>query len=264
MHTLAETWHWRAQIWHLAVIDLMKTVRGAALGWLWLFIKPAIYVFVFWFAISIGLRAGHTSGDYPYILWLVCGLIPWFFMRDMINTGSNVYHRYSYLVNKMKFPLLAISCFYALSQLIIYLVSMAIILVVALICGVHIGLEIVQLPFIIVFMYLFWVCWSVLTSPLSAISKDFANLVRVLSTPLFWLSGIIYDVSSLGIDWLQAILAFNPVTTFAQVHRLAICDGVWVWDRPDILIPFAIVLVITVVLAAISLHRIGPEVADVL
>ncbi len=264
MKTLAECWQWRSQIWHLAFIDILKTCRGAALGWVWLFIKPAVYVFVFWFAISIGLRAGHTTGDYPYIIWLVCGLIPWFFMSDMLTIGSNVYKRYTYLVNKMKFPLLAISAFYVLSQLFIYLACMVIVVVIALLCGVHMGLEIIQLPILIIIMYFFWLCWSVLTSPLSAISKDFANLIRTISTPLFWLSGVIFDVSSINIGWLQAILAFDPVTFFVQAHRYIICDGIWLWDDPGMLIAFAIVFVATLVVAAISLHRVGPEVADVL
>ena len=43
---------WRSQISKLAKADLMKTYNGAALGWAWAIIKPAVTIFVYWFAFS--------------------------------------------------------------------------------------------------------------------------------------------------------------------------------------------------------------------
>ena len=107
---LKDNWEWRKQIGRLALFDLVKKSRGAVLGWAWFFIKPAMYIFCFWFALEIGLRAGNSdAGAPPYILWLCAGLIPWFFMQDMLGPGLDVLHRYSYLVNKIKFPLSGIS-----------------------------------------------------------------------------------------------------------------------------------------------------------
>ena len=194
---LKENWEWRRQIVNLAVLDLHKTVRGAVLGWAWLFIKPLTYIAVFWFALDLGLRAsGSIDGDYPYILWLSAGLIPWFFMQNMLNTGANVYRRYPFLVNRIHFPLSAISNFYALSQFIVFLVLMVGLLVVCFLTGVRITAYALQLPFIWLGMFLFWVCFSVMVSPLSALSKDFNNLLKAFSTPLFWISGIIYNVGN--------------------------------------------------------------------
>ena len=49
---------YRQQIFKLAKADLIKTYRGAALGWAWAIIKPAVTIFVYWFTFEIGLRAG--------------------------------------------------------------------------------------------------------------------------------------------------------------------------------------------------------------
>ena len=54
---VGENWHWRRQVWNLAKIDLVKTYRGAALGKIWLFAKPAVYILVFWVALKFGLRS---------------------------------------------------------------------------------------------------------------------------------------------------------------------------------------------------------------
>ena len=40
------------QIFKLAKSDLIKTYRGAALGWAWALVKPLITLFVFWFGKS--------------------------------------------------------------------------------------------------------------------------------------------------------------------------------------------------------------------
>lgn len=264
MGIVASIWQWRSQVWHLAKMDLVKTCRGAVLGWVWLFVKPVVYISVFWFALAFGLRAGEGDGGCPYIVWLACGLIPWFFMQDMVNTGSNVYKRYSYLVNKIKFPLPAISAFYVLSKFIVYVISFATLVLISALAGVRMGLAILQIPFVALLMYVFFAAWSMVVSPFSALSKDFANLIKTLSMPLFWVSGIIYDVSSLGISWIQATLAFNPVTFFVEAHRTALVGNQWLWNRPDLVLPFAFVFAATLVLAAVCQRHARQEVADVL
>ena len=120
-----------AVIGHLAVFDLKKQSRGAVLGWAWFFVRPAIYIFCFWFAIDIGLKAGRTApGDAPYILWLSAGIIPWFFMNNMLSGGISVMNRYSYLVNKVKFPLSAISSVYTLSSMFLQLMYQIVLFII--------------------------------------------------------------------------------------------------------------------------------------
>ena len=52
---LHDNWEWRKQSWNLAKIDLVKTYRGAALGWIWLFVKPAVYIGVYYFTFAVGM-----------------------------------------------------------------------------------------------------------------------------------------------------------------------------------------------------------------
>ena len=108
---LKENWDWRRQIWSLAKTELVKTYRGAALGWVWLFVRPAVYIGVYWFTIAVGMRSASPVNGQPFLLWMACGVFPWFFMSDAINNGSDVYHRYSFLVNRIRFPLSVISSF---------------------------------------------------------------------------------------------------------------------------------------------------------
>lgn len=262
---IKDKWKWRKQIINLGLFDLKKKSRGAVLGSLWFFAKPAVYIFVFWFALEIGMRAGSSSGSgAPYILWLVAGLIPWFYMQEMLNTGSDVFHRYSYLVNKIKFPLGSIPTIFNVSTIVIQAGLVVALLAIYLLCGQTIDVYLLQIPVAMVLMFVFFDIFALMTSSLSAISKDFKNLIKTLSTPLFWLSGIIFDVFSLGYDWLTTILMFNPVTFFASMYRAAVYDKVWIWERPEALIGFAAVFVITLVCMLLIYHRTREEVSDVL
>lgn len=270
LHTLLEIlkdkWTWRKQIVNLGLFDLRKKSRGAVLGSLWFFAKPAVYIFVFWFALEIGLKVGSSSGSEgtPYILWLVAGLIPWFYMQDMLGQGVDVYHRYSYLVNKIKFPLSAIPTIFNVSTIVIQVGLVIALLIIHLACGQGFDLYLLQIPVAMVLMFVFFDMFSLMTSSLSAISKDFKNLMKTLSTPLFWLSGIIFDVFSLGYDWLTMILMFNPVTFFASMYRAAAYDKIWIWERPEAIMGFAVVFVVTLVCMILVYRRTREEVADVL
>lgn len=262
---LKDNWQWRGQIWNIAIFDLKKQSRGAALGWAWFFVQPIVYIFCFWFAIDIGLRAGRTSpGDAPYILWLASGIVPWFFMKDMLHTGIDVLHRYPYLVNKVKFPISGISTIYALATMVLQLLSQIIIVIVYFACGQGLDLYLLQVPLLLVLMFAFWWSLSVLMSPLCAMSKDVKNLMSALSTPFFWLSGILFDVRTIGIDWIQAILYFNPITFFATGFRDALYNKAWLWEDPMLCIGFAIVFAVTLVAAVVVYKRTCKEVADVL
>ena len=262
---LKEQWEWRKQILSLGLFDLRKISRGAVLGTFWFFAKPAVYIFCFWFALEVGLRSGDQSaGGAPYILWLMGGLVPWFYMQDMLGAGVDVFHRYSYLVTKIKFPLSGIPIIYSISTLIVQCGLIVVLLIVFFFYGQVPSLHLIQIPIALVLMFVFFVMFSLMTSCLSAISKDFKNLMQTLSTPLFWLSGIIFNVFDVGIPWVESILMFNPVTFIATMYRYAVYDHMWIWQKPESIIGFSVVFVITLGAMIAIYRRTHEEVADVL
>ena len=265
LQILKENWAWRTQVINLGLFDLRKQARGAVLGYFWFFAKPAVYILVFWFALEIGLKSGSSDPSAPpYILWLTAGLIPWFYIQAMLGAGVDVFHRYSYLVNKIKFPLSCIPTIYMISTLIIHLGLVVILFAIYFACGQGLDLYLLQIPVAMLAMIIFFELFSLLTSCLSALSKDFKNLMATLSTPFFWLSGIIFNVIELGYDWLSTILAFNPITVIAYTYRAALYDKYWIWERPEFIVGFAVAFFLTLVCAIVIFKRTREEVYDVL
>lgn len=265
---LKDNWQWRKQIGHLAIFELKKKARGAVLGWAWLAVKPIVFITVFWFALEVGMRAGDSSMiDCPYFVWLIAGMIPWFYMADMIDTGSDVLHRYSYLVNKVKFPLSGISTLYSLSTLIINAVLFVLMFIIYTAYGMPWDIYLIQVPILMLLMFVFWDMVSIMTSQLSGISKDFGQLMKALTQPFFWLSGILFNMQVLapaGFGWAADIMLFNPVTFFVTAFRNALCDKVWFWENPVFFWSFAFVFVATLVGMTLIYRHFHEEVADVL
>ena len=121
-----------------------------------------------------------------------------------------------------------------------------------------------QVPILLLLMFLFWDVVSILFSQLSAMSKDVKNLMGAMSTPFFWLSGVLFDVKGIHIGWIQVLLNFNPITFFVTSFRGAFYDKTWFWNDTAGCIGFAVVFVVTLLAALFVYKKFNEEVCDVL
>ncbi len=252
------------QIFKLAKADLVKTYRGAALGWSWAIIKPAVTIFVYWFAFSIGLRMGGDVDGYPYFLWLISGLLPWFYMSEMLTSGTDTIRKYSYLVTKMKFPVSTIPTFVSISKFIVHLLLVVIVILIFIFMGYPPDIYIIQLPFYMLCMFIFFTIWSLFSSLLASMSKDFGNLVKSMVTAVFWLSGILWNPETITIPWLKKLLMLNPVTFITTGFRNCFINHVWFFEQPKRLLYFVIITAIMLVIAIWTYKRLRKEIPDVL
>jgi teichoic acid transport system permease protein len=255
--------YWR-QIFQLAAADLVKTYRGSALGWLWAVIKPSVTIFVYWFAFAIGLRASSSVAGFPFSLWLISGILPWFYVSEMLTQGTTTLKRYSYLVTKIKFPVSTISTFVSLSKLYVHLALTAIVVIIFIVFGYPIDVYFLQLPLYMLLMFAFFTVWSMFAAPLSAISKDFANVVSSFVMAVFWMSGIMWDINSIKIPWLSRLLLFNPVTFIATGYRNVFIYKRWFFEDTFALTAFLLTLAVMTAVSLYTYHRLRRDIADVL
>lgn len=255
---------YRKQILKLAKSDLIKTYKGAALGWGWAIIRPAITIAVYYFAFSVGLRAGAPVNGYPYFLWLIAGILPWFYVSAMWSGGAGCIRKYGYLVTKIRFPVSTIPTFYSLSQLTSNLALTVIVLLIFLIYGYSPTLYWLQIPFYMIIMVVFFTIWSLFAGMISVISKDFMQLVQACSLALFWLSGIMYNVGKIQNATLVRVMLWNPITLITTGYRDALIDQIWFWEKPFVLRNLGIAMVILTTLALWTYKKLIKSIPDVL
>ena len=261
---LTDHFQYRNQLVKLAKADLKKTYSGSVLGWSWALIRPSILIFVFWFAFSVGLRKGGDVDGYPFFLWLIAGMIPWFYMRDMITGGAGSIRKYKYLVTKIKFPTSTIPTFVSMALMVSHIGLVVVMILIYMGFGYMPTVYYLQIPFYMLLMFLFFTSWGLFAGLLSAISKDFLNLVKSLTQALFWMSGILYDASSIDNEVIKGVLLFNPVTIIANGYRNVFIKHVWFWEDWQQLVNFAIVYIVMVILSLWAYKRIKKDIPDIL
>lgn len=261
---LKEHWLYRKQIVKLAKSDIIKTYKGAALGWLWAIAKPAVTVAVFYFAFTVGLRSSKPVEGYPYFLWLIAGMMPWFYMRDTLIAGSDSIRRYKYLVTKIKYPVSTIPTFVNLSQFVINIGLCLIMGIIFIFYGKMPDIYWLQIPIYMFLMLLFFNSWALFAGMLSAMSRDFLNLVKAVVTALFWVSGIMYEVGSIQIDIIREIMLFNPITIIVNGFRDSLIYKEWIWENLGELRNFFIVYLVMIVLSLWAYKKLRKDIPDVL
>lgn len=261
---LKEHFIYRKQILKLAKSDLVKTYRGSALGWAWAVVKPVVTIFVFWFAFSIGLRRGGDIDGYPFFLWLIAGFLPWFYMSEMITQGAGCIRKNKHMVTKMKFPVTVIPTFTSLSKFTVHAILLGIVIIIFILFGYVPDVYYLQLPVYALMMFMFFTVWGLFAGMLSAISKDFQNLVGAFTNAIFWMSGIIYDVNSINTAWIRTVLQFNPVTIIASGYRHVFIDKTWFFETGNELICYLAVFVVMAILAIWAFRKLYHDIPDVL
>ena len=222
----------KKQLLVLAKADVVKTYRGASLGWLWALIKPSITIFVYFFAFSIGIRASkpvtNSAGvTFPFFLWLIGGIIPWFYVSEMMTQGTDCIKKYSYLVTKMRFPVSTIPTFVSLSKMLINIILTGVVMLIYCCYGHFPTVYYIQIPYYMFCQFLLFTPFALFNSTLSVISPDYGNLIKSLTTAVFWLSGIMYNIDRVGNPWFRKVLRINPVTYICSGYRDCYINQRW-------------------------------------
>ena len=222
------------QIFLLAKDELIKTYKGAVIGPLWAFVKPAFTIFVYWFAFSAGIRQLKTlninlGGPEPFSIdfftFMFIGIIPWFFIQDSITQGAKTLRINRQFITKVKFPVSTILTYTALSRLFVHIL---LVVVMYIYVCFAIGPSWYNLQFFLYcpLMFIFFVALSWSTAPMSAFSKDFESLIVSIMSGIFLLSGIMYD--SYGFEEpLKTVMLFNPINFFVNGYR-----NCFLYNRP--------------------------------
>jgi ABC-type polysaccharide/polyol phosphate export permease len=247
----------------MAQVTLTKRYSGSALGVTWALVKPMIFVAAYWFAIAIGLRGNRPMGDVPYILWLLPGLMPWFFISDALTTGGAAVRSNSHFVTKMVYPVATLPISEVLSLYFIHLMLMCITVALFVVSGFGLSVYFLQAPYYLLCALAFAAVMSMLLSALTAISRDILQAVKSAITLMFWLTPILWSADNLPSPAKQIVMA-NPITYIVAGYRNAFVYQRWFYQDWQYMLYFWAVIAILAMLASFIFTKLEPEFADVL
>ena len=116
----------------LAKADFRKRFVGSYFGVVWMFVQPVVTVLIYFCIFQLGFKSVPPVPGVPYVLWLVPGIVPWFFFSEALNTVTGCLQEYSYLVKKVVFQVEVLPVIKLISSLMVHCFFVAIMIVMAL------------------------------------------------------------------------------------------------------------------------------------
>lgn len=242
--------------------DFKTRYLGSYLGLLWAFVNPAIMIFIFWFVFQVGFKAKPID-NFPFILWLISGIIPWFFFSESLATATSSVMEKSFLVKKVVFRVSTLPVIKILSALIIHLFFVGIIFVMFLLYGFSPHLYNIQLVYYLFAMIFFVLGLSWITSSLNIFLKDVGQVVGVLLQFGFWLTPVFWSLDMVPKKY-QYLIKLNPVHYLINGYRDSLIYKVGFWHHYKMTPYFWIVTSILFVTGAVIFRKVRPHFADVL
>ncbi|GFZ86529.1 teichoic acid translocation permease protein TagG [Compostibacillus humi] len=222
----------RKLIYRMATFEIKGMYQGHYLGSLWQFINPAIQIAIYWVVFGIGLRGGQTiNSDIPYILWLLMGLIPWFFISPTMVQGSNSVYQKVSLVSKMNFPVSILPTIRIVGNSFQFFNLLLILFVLLLIYGVELSIYILQLPYYIFSLYVFLFAFTLFSSTLSTLIRDYQSFLQQVMRMFLYISPILWNPAGSQVpDWLTNVLRLNPFYYIIDGMRNSFLGDNWFFD----------------------------------
>ena len=259
---LIELWHNKRLLWDLTKKDLKQRYVGSTLGILWAFIQPTVTVIIFWFVFQVGFKSMPVD-NFPFVLWLVCGMFPWFFFADAWQGATNSITANSFLVKKVVFRVSLLPMIQILSALVINLFFVALLFVMFALYGYMPDIHNLQ-----VIYYLFGlVCLvfglSLITGTLVVFLKDVGQFVAMMLQFGFWATPVFWSYHMLPIQY-QWIVKINPMFYIIEGYRNSFIYHRWFWETGLTNFGFWAVTAGIMLFGVYLFRKLRPHFADVL
>lgn len=263
INTIKDVFGKRKIVMSLAQEDFHKRFVGSYFGVFWMFVQPIVTVVIYYCVFQLGFKSSPPSGtNAPYVLWLIPGIVPWFYINEAINMGTSVLYDYNYLVKKVVFKISILPVIKNVSCLFVHLIFWLIMVAVFLLYGYVPTICWLQTLYYTFCAFVFILAVTMFTSAINAFFKDMAQLVNIILQFGMWITPIMWSYTMMGDKaW---ILKINPVYYITEGYRDCLLNNVWFWQKPAITVYFWIVTIILLFAGTHIFKKLKPHFADVL
>lgn len=260
----------RNMIKSLAKNDFKTKFAGSYLGTIWAFVQPVITVLIYWFVFDMALGArASIRGELPlpYVLWLVAGIVPWFFFSDCISAGTSALVEYNYLVKKVVFHIDILPVVKVFSSIFVHIFFVAFTIVIFLFYGYFPDFYVLQVVYYSGGVLILALGMTYLTSALTVFFPDVRQIVNIALQIGIWMTPIMWNITDMQ-DKIPApvltILQLNPLYYIVMGYRESFIDKAGFWEHPGMTVYFWVFTAVVCVLGVTVFKRLKVHFADVL
>ena len=215
MNVFKELYHYREFFRTNVKKDIRGKYKASFLGILWSFINPLLQVTVYAIVFPYIMRVKMDN----YIVFLICGIIPWTWFITSISQGTTSITNNGNLIKKVYFPREILPISTVTSGMINFLISFIIILLFAIFSGVGLSWHLVFLPIIIFAQYVFTLALAFVLSAFNVYIKDIEYMVNFIINLLFYATPILYTAKMFEKSAFAFIFKINPLAHIIESYR---------------------------------------------
>jgi ABC-2 type transport system permease protein len=229
---LTDDW---SRFWHLtyniARNEFKLKFFGSALGYVWQVMRPLLLfgvLYVFFVLIS-HVGKGGRPGEANYGVQLLGSIVLMTFFTEATSGAVRCVMDRENLVRKIHFPRLAIPLAVVLLGIFNLSLNLVVVLIFALISGIHPMLSWLELPLILALLVVFATGLAMLLSALFVRFRDIQPIWEVFTQILFYASPLIIPVETVreklkDHPLLLHLYLLNPLVTVFQQFRHAMVN----------------------------------------
>jgi lipopolysaccharide transport system permease protein len=204
----------------LIVRDIKLRYRGSVLGVLWTLLNPLAELLVLLLIFGLVMRV-----DVPnFPAYLFTGLIVYGWFQSSLFFATNAIAGNRELVRRPGVPVIVLPIVTVASNLVHFVLSLPILVVLLLLNGIPITLAVLALPLLIVLEFLFILGCAYPIAVIHVWFRDTQHLLRVALQLLFYLTPVFYQVNNAP-PRLRAFFQLNPMAHMVDVYRAVLLRG---------------------------------------
>jgi lipopolysaccharide transport system permease protein len=243
MGYLKEVFGSRELLANLTLREIRGQYKRTIFGQLWSLANPlaamVVYTFVFAFIFRVTPDPGDPSGLNVFALWLLCGLLPWTFFQNVVNSGMGSLLMNAGLVQKVYFSRIVLPLSFVGSIGFNWLFEMLVLVVALSIAG---GFVLPWIPLVLVLMVVLAVFATGVALMLSVANVHFRDtqyFVGIAMQIWMYLTPIVYPINLVASQsneigglfgsqiTLLDVYQLNPMERFVSVFRQLLYDNRW-------------------------------------
>jgi len=244
---------------YLTKSDLERRNAGTMGGAIYVILAPLILIFVMWVALDYGLGMRALLGP-SFGIQVVIGMTIWVTFSAAITEATYAITGSPHLVKKVLFPVELLPMASVMGAFAIHLVILACVFIGLQVTG-YLNLQAVWLlPLAFIWALVISIGYALVFSSLNVVLKDTQVFVQILVAIWFWVTPIIWQVSSVPEKWGWA-LGLNPIAGPIELYKHVLLGMDFSLNTPALIISSTLTLAL--LLAGIGIFiLLRPSFAD--
>ncbi|WP_325148076.1 ABC transporter permease [Francisella philomiragia] len=248
----------------LAYNQFKEEYLGSYLGIVWAVIRPAMFILVIWLVFTFGIKpGGNLTETNAFILFLLTGMIPWFFFSEALTKACGSIISNEYLVKKVAFSINILPLVSILSCVIIHFVLVVFLILIFAMLGHYPSIYWLQIPYYMLCTMALLLGLGWLTSALNVFVRDVSEIVGLVVQFGFWFTPVFWSPDKIP-EKYRFILDFNPMAYIIQGYRDIFINKVWFWEQSTSTAIFLIMVALILLFGALVFKRLTPHFGDVM